>query len=168
MSTHKPLTAIDVAAIKNAAKLGFKIGNHSHLGVRYDKAEYTVDVNTDIRQPEGSDPSSVSRRVTIAATGTNEMYRSIPAGDVSFYAGQDHGYHGARQSVLGSLANIVRTGDALHVVFVIGNDTERMKKAGLTRDDAHLTVVRNDKMVASFQVGTTIGNGANYSGMVMS
>jgi len=172
MSNHLPLPAADVNAIKAAARDGLKIGNRSYLGVRYEDGVFTIDVGTELRQPEGTEPPSVSRRVTVACTGNNEIYsivgEKVDRAGISLWAAQDHGYHGPRQSVLGSLASILRPGDALHVVFILGNDNQRMKDAGLTKDEAYVTVIRRDKMFATFCVGTTVGNGSRYSGMVMS
>lgn len=129
-----------------------------------------VSVIATLRSEPGSEPTEttvriVKRRYTKGAMGNDIEFMdelTIPA------LGRVHGYGVSLRglttytvtasdgcigteaiSVAPMLRNVLRAGDELLVTFRLGNDTETLRKAGLSCDECFLTIVRKDKAVAT-------------------
>lgn len=157
-----PLTSEDVATIRAMAK--GKDWNISHAIVADWRADtgYAVTIIETRRMPEGYEPSQVDRRHTIPCAGRIERWRD---GEPQRYVASDSVYRSEAWSNGRVLANVVRAGDELTVRFRIGNDSEGMRAAGMTRDECDLAVIRKGKIVCLLNLETRVAAVGRYGTM---
>ena len=120
---------------------------------------FALTIIEDRRMPEGFEPRTVSRRYRFAVNGRNEVYNREGRTGVRFVAS------GRYSDSPKALGNLVRTGDALHVLFRIGNSNEYLRSVGFVRDECEVHVYRGKRLIAVMPIDTYVGP-PNGAGMV--
>lgn len=111
------------------------------------------------RQPAGAEPSEVRYDTEIPTLGAIAIYGesetckalrswSNPVG-FRIVASQAC-YISEKTSIVKSLASVVRAGDQLEIAWVLGNDTDNLRNAGMTHDLCYIRVIRNEKYLVEF------------------
>ena len=133
--------------------------NDYHVAVDWRVDEgYCVRVGVNMRQPEGSDPSSVYRTlVTVPCEGAQQRYGERATWDIKRLVATQTHYRSGDNSVLRSLANVAKVDDELHVRFIVGNESESMREHGMSIDVCELSIVRNGKFFCTFTVDYIAG-----------
>lgn len=130
-TTDLALTRADVLALRNAETLSFcsnRDGNYIRATKQHDPGDGYG--KRELAQNVRCGPPSVENHNTSDADGD------------SFGSTVRCHYNPVVQTFL----HFLRAGDVLMAKFTLGNDTERMKERGFTRDDLAVQVQRGDKL----------------------
>jgi hypothetical protein len=143
----------NVTITAESAKLLRSVAKNTTFSTEYSLAGewtrdngYTLRVWEKVRQPEGFTPDYTERRVDIPVEGRTERYRSEP--EIDRYICSRSMYVSNRYDGVRAILGNVREGDTLSLQFVIGNDTDNLRNAGLSHDTCSLAHVRNGKVLA--------------------
>lgn len=139
------ITADHVKLLRSVGRnTSFQV-EHSLAGEWTRDNGYILRVWEKLRQPEGFEPSWIERRTEVPVNGHIERYRDESPDRYicsrSLYISSP--FDGVR-----AILRNVRDGDELHLRFLIGNDTDNLRNAGLSHDVCTLAHVRAGKVLA--------------------
>lgn len=155
------VTKADIAEIKRSVNNNDFFPNFALVAeVRHTGGERTGNliVHQIIDQPEDCTPSTVTRTHAIATEVRMEIYRTYIAKRI--VASQS--VYRTSISAAHSLARILRDGDTIQTFWLIGNDSENLRDAGLTHDTCTIRVYRNGKFVVEIPLADTITRTDGY------
>lgn len=156
------VTKADIAEIRRAVKQANVGGARFALiaEVRHTDGDRvgTLIVHEVVDQSDGYSPSTVTRTYDIGTEVRMDIYRSYTTRRIvasqSIYRTSIGAAH--------SLAKVLREGDVLQTFWLIGNDNEHLRAAGLTHDTCTIRVYRRGGFVVEIPLDDTITRTDGY------